>query len=463
MLFKLEKLSHRYSDGTLALDEVSLNIAKSERIALLGINGSGKTTLLKHLNGILKPTSGTVYYEDTPLEYNTKALLALRKKVGFIFQDPNDQLFAPTVKQEVAFGPLNLGYSQDKTKMLVDEALKIVDMSEFAEKPPHFLSLGQKKRVALAGVLAMQPEVIIMDEPTANLDPRATSEILHLLLKLNKDSGITLILATHDVDMVPLFATRLYILNKGKIIAEGIPKEIFSNAELIRSVNLRSPRITHLFEVLKKENNLPIADALKRKDLEGARQWLHFIVRRDPNKLDDQHVLSAAVESIAESTTDGVTSPFFFFALFGVPGAFAFRVVNTLDSMVGYKDAVHVNIGWFSAKLDTMANFIPARVTAVLMVVSAAVLGANWRNVWRILQRDKGKTASPNAGWTISAMAGALEVQLEKEGYYILGDEGQLSPSHVKEALEIMVLTAILFGLVVVISVLVLKAVLFVL
>ncbi len=203
---------------------------------------------------------------------------------------------------------------------------------------------------------------------------------------------------------------------------------------------------------------VPIAEALKRKDLEGARQWLHFIVRRDPNKLDDQHVLSAAVESIAESTTDGITSPFFFFALFGVPGAFAFRVVNTLDSMIGYKDAVHVNIGWFSAKLDTMANFIPARFTAVLMVVSAAVLSANWRNAWRILQRDKDKTTSPNAGWTISAMAGALEVQLEKEGYYTLGDKGQLSPSHVKEALEIMVLTAILFGLVVVISVLTLKA-----
>ncbi len=281
MLFKLEKLSHRYSDGTLALDEVSLNIAKSERIALLGINGSGKTTLLKHLNGILKPTSGTVYYEDTPLEYNTKALLALRKKVGFIFQDPNDQLFAPTVKQDVAFGPLNLGYSQDKTKMLVDEALKIVDMSEFAEKPPHFLSLGQKKRVALAGVLAMQPEVIIMDEPTANLDPRATSEILHLLLKLNKDSGITLILATHDVDMVPLFATRLYILNKGKIIAEGIPKEIFSNAELIRSVNLRSPRITHLFEVLKKEDNLPIDKQLPLTISEARKEILKLLENKN--------------------------------------------------------------------------------------------------------------------------------------------------------------------------------------
>jgi cobalt/nickel transport system ATP-binding protein len=277
MLFRLENLSHRYSDGTLALDDISLSFAKGERIAMLGTNGSGKTTLLNHLNGILKPTAGTIYYEDKPLEYNAKALLDLRKRVGFVFQDPNDQLFAPTVKQDVAFGPLNLGYSPDKVKELVDEALQIVGMSEFTEKPPHFLSLGQKKRVALAGVLAMQPDVIIMDEPTANLDPRATSEILHLLLRLNKDSGITLILATHDVDMVPLFANRLYILNKGKIASEGTPKEIFSNAELIRNVNLRSPRITHLFEVLKKENNLPIDSQLPLTISEARKEILRLL------------------------------------------------------------------------------------------------------------------------------------------------------------------------------------------
>lgn len=277
MLFRLENLSHRYSDETLALDDISLSFAKGERIALLGTNGSGKTTLLNHLNGILKPTSGTIYYEDKPLEYNSKALLDLRKRVGFVFQDPNDQLFAPTVKQDVAFGPLNLGYPQDKVKELVDEALQTVGMSEFTEKPPHFLSLGQKKRVALAGVLAMQPEVIIMDEPTANLDPRATSEILHLLLRLNKDAGITLILATHDVDMVPLFANRLCILSKGKIASEGTPKQIFSNAELIRKVNLRSPRITHLFEVLKKENNLPINSQLPLTISEARKEILRLL------------------------------------------------------------------------------------------------------------------------------------------------------------------------------------------
>lgn len=258
MIFKIENLTHEYSDGTLALDHVSLSFERAERIALLGTNGSGKTTLLNHLNGILKPTSGKIIFEGKPLQYDAKSLLELRKRVGFVFQDPNDQLFAPTVKQDVAFGPLNLGYSMEKVKTIVEEALKTVGMSEFAEKPPHFLSLGQKKRIALAGVLAMQPEVIIMDEPTSNLDPRATSEILHLLLQLNKEKGITLMLATHDVDMVPLFATKMYVLNKGKLVSEGTPKESFSNGNLIRQVNLRSPRITHLFEVLRDKDNLLI-------------------------------------------------------------------------------------------------------------------------------------------------------------------------------------------------------------
>jgi cobalt/nickel transport system ATP-binding protein len=277
MLFQLENLSHQYSDGTLALDNVSLSFEKGERIALLGTNGSGKTTLLHHLNGILKPTSGKVFFEDKPLAYDSKSLLDLRRRVGFIFQDPNDQLFATTVKQDVAFGPLNLGQPTDEVKKAVDEALETVGMAELAEKPPHFLSLGQKKRVALAGVLAMQPEVLIMDEPTSNLDPRATSEILHLLLRLNKERKMTLILATHDVDMVPLFANKLYILSRGKLVSEGSPAELFSDAELIRGVNLRSPRITHLFEVLKKENNLPINPKLPLTISEARKEILRLL------------------------------------------------------------------------------------------------------------------------------------------------------------------------------------------
>ena len=201
----------------------------------------------------------------------------------------------------------------------------------------------------------------------------------------------------------------------------------------------------------------PIASALKKNDLGEARKWLHFIVRRDPNQLNERQIISAAVESIAESTTDGITAPFFFFALFGVSGAFAYRVVNTLDSMVGYKNPENKNIGWFSANLDTIANYIPARLTAYLMVVASFLLRENWRESWRILQRDKRKTASINAGWTISAMAGALNTQLEKQGQYTLGDDHGISPEHIPRALRVMALTAALFGLVVVLPVLALR------
>ena len=185
---------------------------------------------------------------------------------------------------------------------------------------------------------------------------------------------------------------------------------------------------------------------------------MYYVVRRDPTNLSEQQIVSASIESIAESTTDGITAPFFFFALFGVLGAFVFRVVNTLDSVVGYKDDEYRNIGWFSASLDTLANYVPARLTAILMVVAAALLGENWRESWRILQRDKTKTNSVNAGWTMSAMAGALGVQLEKSGHYVLGDKGDISPEHIRRALRIMELTAVLFGTVMVCPILALKA-----
>jgi adenosylcobinamide-phosphate synthase len=208
-----------------------------------------------------------------------------------------------------------------------------------------------------------------------------------------------------------------------------------------------------------RQYTVPIAEALKNKDTAKARKGLYYIVRRDPNKLNEPQIVSAAVESIAESTTDGITTPFFFFALFGVPGAFAFRVINTLDSMVGYKDPEHMNIGWFSANLDTIANYIPARLTAILMVAATALLGENWRESWRILQRDKTKTNSVNAGWTMSAMAGALGVQLEKSGHYALGDKGDLTPEHITRALRIMELTTVLFGAIVIFPILALEAI----
>ncbi len=203
---------------------------------------------------------------------------------------------------------------------------------------------------------------------------------------------------------------------------------------------------------------MPIAKALEHGDLDGAKRRLHFVVRRDPTLLDERLVVSAAVESIAESTTDGVTSALFFFALFGVPGAFVFRVVNTLDSMVGYRDAANVNIGWFAAKADTVLNLVSARLTGVLMVCSAVLLGERWRDSWRIMLRDRRSMASLNAGWTIGAMAGALGTMLEKVGAYKLGDKGELKPEHIGRALRIMTLTVILYIFALVVPILLLEA-----
>jgi adenosylcobinamide-phosphate synthase len=202
---------------------------------------------------------------------------------------------------------------------------------------------------------------------------------------------------------------------------------------------------------------LSIADAIEKGDVGKAKSLLHYIVRRDPATLDERHVISAAVESIAESTTDGVTSPIFFFVLFGVPGAFAYRVINTLDSMVGYRDEAHLNIGWFSANLDTIANFVPTRLTALLMVGSAIFVREDWRGSWRIIKRDRRNMSSVNAGWTIAAMAGALGTQLEKPGSYRLGDGEGLSPVHIRRALRIMNVTVVLFSFVVVVPILLLK------
>jgi adenosylcobinamide-phosphate synthase len=206
-----------------------------------------------------------------------------------------------------------------------------------------------------------------------------------------------------------------------------------------------------------KQYTLPVADAVEKGDFDRAKRLLPFIVRRSPKKLTERHIISATIETIAEGTTDGITSPFFYFALFGVPGAVAFRVVNTLDSMVGYKDEEHINIGWFSAKTDTIANYIPARLTAILMMIAALLLKENWKESWRILQRDRSNMASVNAGWTISTMAGGLNIQLEKPGYYKIGNNTDLSPIHIRKALRIMMLTAILFGVSIILPLLALK------
>lgn len=204
----------------------------------------------------------------------------------------------------------------------------------------------------------------------------------------------------------------------------------------------------------------PIGKAIKEGRMEDAKTMLRRIVRRDPTKFDDQKIISATVECVAESTVDGITSPLFYYSILGVPLAIAYRAINTLDSMVGYKDKEHINLGWFSARMDSLANYIPARITAVLMVVSAWLLHEDWRRSWEVLKRDRNKTESPNAGWTMSAMAGAFNAQLEKPGFYILGDPvNPLKPDHIPRSIRIMKLTTFLFIIIIVLPTIIIMGV----
>jgi cobalt/nickel transport system ATP-binding protein len=226
------------------------------------------------------PTSGKVYVLEK--EVTKQNLDEIRQKVGLVFQDPDDQLFSRTVSQDVAFGPTNLGLPKNEIEERVKWALDVTELKGLENKAPQNLSTGQKKRAAIAGVLAMKPEIMILDEPMTNLDPRTASKILKLLLQLNQELGITLIIATHDVDLVPLFATRICILNKGKVILEGTPEAVFSQAEMIRSLDLRLPRITHLFEILRKKNRVNATDHIPLTIGEARREIMELLESKSP-------------------------------------------------------------------------------------------------------------------------------------------------------------------------------------
>jgi len=253
-MIKAEVLSFSYADGTQALSEVNLEVRDGEFMALMGANGCGKTTLLKHLNGLLKPSTGKVCLNGK--EFRLLKDEEIFKHVGMVFQDPNDQLFASTVRQDIAFGAINLGLNPDEVDRRTTEALEMMGISLLSEKAIHTLSFGQKRRAAIAGVLAMTPEIILLDEPTSGLDPRGVSSIMRLLRKLNKEHGIAMIMATHDVELVPLFCDRVAIMEEGKIVGEGTPGEIFADTALLRGAELRLPRMSHLVEILVKRDGL---------------------------------------------------------------------------------------------------------------------------------------------------------------------------------------------------------------
>ena len=259
-IIEAKNITYLYPDGTKALNNINFEVKKGDMVSLLGNNGAGKSTLFLHFNGIFEPSSGEVIVEGKKLKYNKKSLLEVRQKVGIVFQNPDDQLFAPTVEEDVAFGPLNLGLTQKEVKKRVSNVLKRVGMEGFEKKPPHHLSGGQKKRIAIAGILAMNPKIMVLDEPTSGLDPKGASKILKLLYELNNE-GMTIIISTHDVDLVPLYSNKVHIINKGGIIKEGTPHDVFDDVETIRKADLRLPRIAHLTEILEKNDNIKIANS----------------------------------------------------------------------------------------------------------------------------------------------------------------------------------------------------------
>ena len=251
-----KNLTFTYPDGTQALKNVNIQIKKGEKIAIMGPNGAGKSTLFSHFNGLTEPTSGHVEVAGEKIIFEKDKLLEVRQKVGIVFQDPNDQLFAPTVKEDVAFGPMNLGLEHEEVERRIEEPLKMVGMEGFEEKTPHHLSGGQQKRVAIAGIIAMRPEIMILDEPTAGLDPEGVDKVLNILNDLNKE-GISIIISSHDIEMVSHFAEKIFILYNGEIIDSGDKQKIFSNKELLKKAHLKAPVTTEILYKLK-ENGLDV-------------------------------------------------------------------------------------------------------------------------------------------------------------------------------------------------------------
>ncbi len=268
-IISVEHLAYTYpgvedTPGVPVFADLNLTIEEGSFVAVLGTNGCGKSTLAKHFNAILLPSGGKVYVcgIDTA---NEDRLIAIRRNVGMVFQNPDNQIVANVVEEDVAFGPENLGIASPEIRRRVDSALKQVDMYEYRTHAPHLLSGGQKQRIAIAGVIAMEPKCIVLDEPTAMLDPRGRREVIDTIGRLNREKGITVVLITHHMDEAAK-AQRVVVLDKGKVAADGTPKEVFSQVELLHGIGLAAPETVELCWELNQEGyDLPL-DKLDPKE-----------------------------------------------------------------------------------------------------------------------------------------------------------------------------------------------------
>ena len=256
MAIKVENLSYVYSTGTAfekqALKNVNLEFPDGQFVGLIGHTGSGKSTLIQHLNGLIRATSGAVYYNGENIYAEGYRMKMLRSKVGLVFQYPEHQLFEENVFQDVCFGPRNLGLSEEEVEARAKEALRLVGMSEkYYRQSPFELSGGQKRRAAIAGILAMEPEVLILDEPTAGLDPKGRDDILDQVARLHREKKITVILVSHSMEDIARYVERIIVMNRGQVLFDDTPRKVFSHYRELENVGLAAPRVTYLMHELR--------------------------------------------------------------------------------------------------------------------------------------------------------------------------------------------------------------------
>lgn len=272
-ILELLEVGYRYPDGSIGLNRCSLPIRRGCRSVILGANGAGKTTLFLHLNGILRPQTGVIQFNGKPLDYGRQGLRDLRSRIGLVFQNPDAQLFSASVREDISFGPLNLGLDNKTVRSRVEEALAAVDLEKCADKPVHALSYGQKKRVCIAGVLAMQPDVIILDEPTAGLDMKVQHELLEILRRLHSQ-GKTIVMATHDVDLAYAWADNAYLLDTGRLAAECHADRFNEVFPSFGMYGVGVPKVAELHKILAAHGVIPRNGTIPRSHEELA-QLLH--------------------------------------------------------------------------------------------------------------------------------------------------------------------------------------------
>ncbi|PWR69715.1 energy-coupling factor ABC transporter ATP-binding protein [Methanospirillum lacunae] len=251
IILEARDVRYRYPGGSEVIKGISFHVRKGEKIALVGPNGAGKSTLLQMFNGMVRPVSGVMLVGNEPIQYDSASLRMIRKKVGYVLQNSDRQIIAPTVYQDVAFGPANLGYDEEKIREKVTHALQHVGLEGFERRPPHHLSGGEKKRVAIAGILAMDPDVLVFDEPTSDLDPAGSEDLMELLDELNQE-GKTVVISTHDVELAYPWADRAILMLDGRILQEDVPEIAFGNQKNVRKAHLSMPMILELSQELER-------------------------------------------------------------------------------------------------------------------------------------------------------------------------------------------------------------------